>query len=120
MIPILPTTLPNVQKCWEYTHDWRIPLEPKFSIKCPICGGAARFKSHYLHNRVYEVTGQQPRIDMVYKCTNCAYVMTFGVHITEDYYQEISGKVQGVVGRIRTIHILEVIDLERSNDVTKI
>jgi hypothetical protein len=113
MIKVLPDSLEKQKENWEYTGDWRIPLIPKFKIRCAVCGNEdVRFKEYYPHLREYKVTGKQPRIDMTYKCCNCAYVWKHGVHITEDYYWKIIEKMQEELGRIRPIHILEIIDRE--------
>ena len=111
-IKILPSTLEYQKKNWEYTHDWRQPVKPRFEIKCPICGGKTRWKHYNPHIREYKVAGRQPRFDVCYKCEQCGYVMTFGVHITEEYYREIEQAMLKNLGRVRTLHILEVIDRE--------
>lgn len=115
MIELLPSTFNNVLAHWEYTNNWIIPLKPKFSISCPICGGDTRFKQHNLHYREFKITGKQPRLDMTYKCIQCSYIMNFGVHITETYYNNITKQLLSIVGRVRTLHILEAIDIERLN-----
>lgn len=111
MVRILPRN--DYSTHWERTHDWQIPLKPKFNLKCPVCGGKPRYKEYYPHHREYRKVGHQYRIDVWFKCTQCAYVWVHGVSITKDYYYEITEAMQKNIGRIRPLHILEVIDIEK-------
>ncbi len=98
---------------WRHTHDWRMPLEPVQPLKCPICGGAVRYKEYSLQSRSYQVAGRQYRVDLWYKCCSCAYVWQHGVSVDKKYYTEIVEALTKKIGRIRPLHILEVIDLEK-------
>ena len=99
---------------WKYTGAWYQPLTPTFNLRCPVCGGVARFKEYYPHSRNYG-SGVNCRIDQWYKCCECAMVWVHGVTVNEDVYKEVIAKLEGKVGRIRPLHILESIQIEKED-----
>lgn len=97
-------------KMWRKTHDKLMPLEPKFKLVCPMCfinkftecvisgkelinsvKEAIEYSSDiaFKSRSVFSPGSGQYRIDMIYKCMRCDLPITFGVHIDEDYYNEI-------------------------------
>ena len=103
---------------WRHTYDWRMPLEPKGELKCPVCKGNARYKEYSLQTRHYKVAGDQHRIDLWYKCCSCAHVWQHGVSVEKEYYIEIAEMMVKKIGRIRPLHVLEIIDMEEKSATT--
>ena len=70
----------------------------KRKIVCPVCGSdVIYFKQAHAFKRSIN----QYRVDIIVKCGYCAYVMTFGVHITEDEF----GRIPKIVEYRHTGHV---------------
>jgi len=61
----------------------RKPPRPKIRLICPWCESSAIF---FKDAHVFCRRENQYRLIIALKCKNCAYVVFFGVHITEDEY----------------------------------
>ena len=102
----------DYSRFWERTNDWRVPFKARFDLKCPICSGKARYKEFYPHVRYFKNIEPQYRVDLWFKCCQCAYVWQHGISIDEDYFRYITDKMREKIGMIRPLHILEFIDNE--------
>lgn len=82
---------------WDLTFP--LPV-PRFR---PVCQACAEFplmiKDWKFHMR--DRTGSETpwRCDVRMKCPACAYVVSFGVVVTEDYYQQVSSLFTPRLGR---------------------
>ena len=61
------------------------PPSPSTRIICPVCkSDRVYFKECNFHKHF-----DQYRLDIHLKCGNCSYVMTFGVHVSEDEFNRL-------------------------------
>ncbi len=61
------------------------PPKTKHPIFCPICNSRFFFKHAFLFRR----SENQYRVDIAVKCSNCALVLQFGVHLTKEQYEKL-------------------------------
>jgi len=62
----------------------KIP-KTKQIIFCPICNGRFFFK----HAFVFQRNENEYRVDIAVKCSNCALVLQFGIHLTKEEYEKL-------------------------------
>jgi len=76
------------RELWDITPIFEgKPPRLKQRIVCPVCGNGVIYFKHA--SGFYRGNGQY-RLDIAVKCGRCAYVMVFGVHITEEEFNKLS------------------------------
>lgn len=103
----------NIEKVmrgmWEYTHDFKQPLKPKFKVLCHFCDIEMMFQRYSIHERDYKnPKAHKYRIDISFKCPSCGHIESFGVAISEEYYNEVKDMILKKTGKnITIIHAAE-------------
>lgn len=84
--PDLPAdqVLARVTDAWDLTTGW--PL-PRFPLVCPVCGyDDVGLKDWRFFERKHATVPH--RCDVTAKCTSCSHVLTFGLAVPTDVYEQ--------------------------------